>query len=82
MINQLESTLYTSHAICTRPDTHTPTLKHGMIDSTQFMNVLHFKITARVMLTFNVNTIDKLVNGSIGTVLDVTLEKTNCLFNL
>ena len=41
----------------------------GTVDSTNFMDKLELKIGARVALIFNINTIDNLVNGTIGTVL-------------
>ena len=43
--------------------------KKGTVGSTQFKNELKLKVGARVSLVFNVNTIDELVNGTMGTVL-------------
>lgn len=45
------------------------TTKHGTIDNTQFMDALHLKIGARICLTFNINTVDELVNGALGTII-------------
>ena len=44
--------------------------EHGTIEDTSFRKVLRLKKNARVILTFNVNLADSLVNGMIGTVLD------------
>lgn len=44
--------------------------KWGTIDDTQFRKILRLKVGARVMLTFNVNISDSLINGSTGTVVD------------
>ena len=45
------------------------TQKHGTIDGTQFLDSLELKVGARICIVFNVNTIDGLVNGALGTVL-------------
>ena len=42
---------------------------HGTIDDTQFRKILTLKVGVRVMLTFNVNISDSLINGAMGTVL-------------
>ena len=41
-------------------------------ESTQFMKTLSLKVNARVVLVFNVNTPDGLVNGAMGTIRDFT----------
>ena len=51
------------------------TTKHGTIDSTQLMDVLGLKVGARICIVFNINTIDGLVNGSLGTVLSFESNK-------
>ena len=69
MINKLDSALVTTPAIKTFPKGYPVTIQpHGTIDNTQFMDKLQLKKGARVKLTFNVNTTDKLVNGSFGEV--------------
>ena len=45
--------------------------KKGTVDSTNFMDVLKFKIGSRVKLVFNINTMDGLVNGAFGNVVGV-----------
>ena len=42
----------------------------GTIGETQFMKILTLKVGARVMLVWNVNTPDSLVNGAMGKVID------------
>ena len=50
---------------------YTPSLKQGRIHNTAFLDVVQLKIGARVMLVDNINTSDKLTNGSLGTVLAI-----------
>ena len=42
----------------------------GTVHETSFMNELHLKVGARVLLVHNVDTSDKLTNGSLGEVLE------------
>ena len=52
------------------PKGYKPTItSHGTVDDTNLSQVLNLKNGARVMLVLNVNTIDSLVNGSLGTVV-------------
>ena len=51
---------------------------HGTVDSTNFLKTLRIKVGVRVMMIFNVNTADSLINGAMGTVIDViTKENSN-----
>ena len=43
----------------------------GLIDSTNFSMNLELKIGARVKLIHNINISDSLVNGDLGTVIDI-----------
>ena len=47
-----------------------PPLKYGKVKNTPLVNELHLKIGARVILTYNVDVVDSLANGCMGTVLD------------
>ena len=49
--------------------------KDGRIGNTQFLNVLNIKIGARCALTWNLSTIDGLVNGATGTILAIEFNK-------
>ena len=51
------------------PKNYKPKIKNGRIDDTQFMELLQMKIGARVKLVNNIWTLDKLVNGSLGTIV-------------
>ena len=48
-----------------------PISKTGAISNTPFQAKLVLKVGAKIMLTYNVNTADGLVNGSRGEVLGV-----------
>jgi hypothetical protein len=72
MLSQVPTPEYRSLAVIRSPLGHTPqTSKKGTVDSTNFRMELIIKVGARVMLVFNVNTCDGLVNGTMGTLLDV-----------
>ena len=43
----------------------------GTIDDTPYMKYLKIKVGARIMVVMNINTTDKLVNGSFGTIEDI-----------
>ena len=49
---------------------------YGTIDNTAFLFKVRLKIGARVMLVYNVNTSDSLVNGSLGTVIDIIFHES------
>jgi hypothetical protein len=66
-------------AIVQTPHGYSVTVKaHGTIDSTQFMQELIIKIGSRVMLVFNINTCDDLVNGAFGTIRAI-IQKGNSI---
>ena len=49
--------------------------KGGTIGQSNFLDVLQVKIGSRVMLIYNVNIPDFLVNGALGTVIGIELDK-------
>ena len=52
------------------------TTPHGTIEDTPLRKDLYLKKGSRIMLTFNVNLSDGLVNGSLGTVIDFISDST------
>ena len=71
-LNELPSPLEEINAKIIAPRGYRPKIsKHGTIDDTQFRKKLKLKIGARVMLTLNTIISDSLVNGSIGTLVDI-----------
>ena len=68
MLNTLKTPLVTIKALKSK-NVPGKLNKAGMIDKTQFMDVLNVKIGARICLTINIRLIDDLVNGSMGTVM-------------
>jgi hypothetical protein len=69
MLDDLDTPEHRIPAIIKTPMGYdTKTKKHGTVDSTNFLEVLVIKKGARVMLVFNINTCDNLVNGVLGTV--------------
>ena len=48
--------------------------ERGLIDNTNFNMDLELKIGARVMIIFNVNIPDSLVNGALGTIIDIIFD--------
>jgi hypothetical protein len=49
----------------------------GSADATPYLNVLHLKVNARVIITHNINTEDKLINGQRGTVVHIHVNNTS-----
>ena len=69
MLNKLDTELVeiTAHQI--NPKGYTPPINAGRIAKTGYMEILQIKKGARIKLISNISTIDKLVNGSLGTVI-------------
>ena len=68
MLNTLQENLVEIKATVL-PKNYKPKIKAGRIDDTQFMETLQMKIGARVKLISNISTLDKLVNGALGTII-------------
>ena len=82
-LNKLKGQLYTTKYIGDYPSSYTPTItKHGEVDETGLCNKLNIKIGARVMIVLNIDTLDSLVNGALGVVLDIISDsegKVKCI---
>ena len=50
--------------------------KDGYVNTTNFKDILKLKKEARVALVFNINTVDELVNGGLGTVIGFEHDKS------
>ena len=69
MLSKLKTPLVEIEAIKLYPKGRTPIIKSGgRLEDLNVLDVLKVKIGARVVMVYNVNTIDDLVNGSTGTV--------------
>ncbi len=76
MLGNLKTPLVEIEAITRFPKNyHAKIDDHGTIDKTQLAKHLKLKKGARVMVVLNVNTSDSIVNGSLGTVLDILKEE-------
>ena len=70
MLNSLEEMLEEIAANLLLPKGYRPKTDSGLIDKTQFAEILRLKKSARVMVIANVDIKDSIVNGSLGTVID------------
>ena len=62
------------------PDIRKPKItKHGTIDDTAFKKTLHLKAGAKVMLIFDVDLLDSMVNGQIGQIVDLINITKKCI---
>ena len=50
---------------------------HGTVGDTNMMEYLKIKVGARVMMIVNVDTSDKLVNGTLGTIIDIVKHENS-----
>jgi hypothetical protein len=70
-LHLLKSKLYTIEAKHI-PSTRNVTIKaSGTIEETAFLQTLHLKVGARIMLIHNINTMDGLTNGAQGKVMEI-----------
>ena len=71
-LNKLPGNLMHSKAKIECPKSYQPPITdHGTIDNTKFKKNLKLKVGAKVMLIHNVSLRDKLVNGAIGSIIDI-----------
>ena len=75
-LDHLEGTLYTMEAKHDPPNRKIIIKSSGTVEDTAFLQILHLKKGARVMLIHNINTADGLTNGSQGKVYEI-LAKDN-----
>jgi len=74
-LKKLPGNLETNKAIKIHPKGYHPTVsyKTGTVDDTGFLDLLELKKNARVMLIYNISVADSLVNGILGTILDIII---------
>ena len=78
-LNQLSTPLETIQAQIISTRGYKPPINdYGKIDDTPFKNVLKLKIGAKVMITFNINITDSIVNGTTGTIVDF-VKSNGCI---
>ena len=71
MLNLLPGHPVEISAVENVPGKYIPILtSYGTIDKSGFMRILYLKLRARVIMISNVSTIDGLVNGATGNILD------------
>ena len=76
MLNTVEAPLVTIKAKNNGPKNYRPEVsKDGRIANTQFLQSLNIKVGARCALTWNLSTIDGLVNGASGTIVGIEMNK-------
>ena len=73
MLNAIDSPLISIKARITGP--RGKISEDGRIGSTQFFETLQIKLGARCVLTWNISTVDNLVNGSSGTIIGVEYSR-------
>lgn len=70
MLKKLDTPSVTIHSKKINPKGFTPKISEwGTVQKSNFMDVLELKVGARVSLVYNINTLDELVNGALGTVV-------------
>ena len=73
-LRQISERQFTNIA-CFIPSTYSPKIKKGdLIDDTPFVNTLNIKKKARIILKYNIDISDRLVNGSQGVVEDIITD--------
>ena len=76
MISQIETSTAEIEARKFYPKGRKPFIKpDGRLEDLNILDVLKIKVGARVLMIFNVNSIDDLVNGSTGTVVGLECDE-------
>ena len=76
ILNSNPNPLVQIEAVCHYPKGYTPKVTEwNTIDNTQFRKILHLKVGARVMMIFNVCISDSLINGALGRVAKIILDR-------
>ena len=71
-LDELTTPLEINEATIESSEVYTPDIKpHGTIESTAFVKILKVKVGARVMLVWNVDILDSLVNGMTGEIIEI-----------
>ena len=79
-LDDIEGDEYCVKALCYHPTlkNFTPkVLNTGNIANTNLQQILKIKVNCKVMVTYNLNTTDSIVNGALGTVVGVKLNEKN-----
>ena len=70
MLNKLDTPIVEMETVKKYPKGRRPRIKpDGRLEDLNILDVLRLKVGGRVVMVYNVNTIDDLVNGSTGTVV-------------
>ena len=79
MLDSLPGEEYQIPAVLEHPDWFTPTIcpRKGVVDSTNFLATLCVKVGARVKIITNISVADRIVNGSLGTVVGIETNEKN-----
>ena len=76
ILNLNPNRLVQIEALCHYPKGYTPIISEwNTIDDTQFRKVLNIKVKSRVMLVFNINISDSLINGAMGIVTNIVQDQ-------
>ena len=57
-------------------------LNRNQSNNGELARLLHIKINARVILTVNIDVEDRLVNGQLGTVINIAKNHRNEVFKI
>ena len=82
MLSRLSGEMYEIELVGDYPKNYKPKISnYGTVDDTNLSQNLKIKIGARVMIVMNISTTDSLVNGSLGTIIDIVTKngKGNCV---